>query len=459
MLCACTLAHQRARADDTEVDTETTLQAYDVQSPATSVVWSRRRLTQSLGLRYVRALADTTDDSRPAPSIAVHARLRLNQDFGDTCLVGDSLCFAVVNPARRGSYTPLANNGLLDMPLAYIEARDLPYGTETRAGRQVHYDAIGFTRIDGVSVRTAPSSLIAVEALAGALVRRESIAGTDSFVPDGIPRLALDPLERQRASYIAPEITSWLLGANLELGDEQIVRGSVAYRALLEDGAWVERRVGAGLTSHPLTPLRLSTHAVLDTIDPELIDADAGADLWLGPYRAHLELERHVPRFDPASIWAFFDVAPVWIAGVGASRQLTEAWSVDASVRGRRTELSVGADHDLGFELGTTFATPRDTMALSGFGWASGQGPLWGASVSGSHRLTMALTLEAELSAMRIDDPLRIALRGVSLYELLGARIAITDESSLQLALSHAHSEPIGQRLSFMAFLHLGAWR
>ncbi|HEX2676676.1 MAG TPA: hypothetical protein VHM19_08550, partial [Polyangiales bacterium] len=287
--CACTCAV--ARADDVEVDADTTLQAYDVQSPGTSVAWSRRRLTQTLGLRYVKPLEDAPRTGAPAPSVSAHARLRLNQDFGDTCFIGDDLCFAVVNPARRGSYTPLANNGLLDLPIAYVEARDLPLGASTRAGRQLHFDSIGLTRIDGVSARIEPHPLFAVEALGGTLVRRESVAGSDAFVPDGIPRLKLDPLERERAPYIEPEITSWLAGASVEVGDEHVLRGNLAFRALLERGDWSERRLGAGLVSQPVAPLRLATHGVLDTIDPGVIDADASAELWLAPYRAHVELE------------------------------------------------------------------------------------------------------------------------------------------------------------------------
>lgn len=469
LLLLGTVVGSSARADDVEVDADTTLQAYDVQSPGTSVLWARRRLTQTLGLRYVVPLAEAEPGRTTPASIGVHVRLRLNRDFGDTCLIDDPTCVNVMNAARRGSYTPLANNGFLDAPLAYVEARDLPYGLSARAGRQLHHDVVGLARVDGLSARVEPSRLFALQAIAGTLVRRESVAGSDVFVPEGLPRLSLEQRERERAPYIEPPTTSWLAGASLELGDERIVRGSVALRTLREDDDWIQRRVGAGLVSRPLAPLRLSTHAVFDTIDPALIDAEAGAEAWLAPYRAELTLERHVPRFDPSSIWAFFDVAPIWIASAGATRTLTDAWSVSTTLRGRRTELRDQAEHDVGLELGTTLSAARGTLALSGFGWSpldseassdeAQSGALWGASASGSYRATLALTLEAELSVMRLDDPLRRVMRGVSFFELLGGRVAITEESSLLLALSHAHSGPIGQRLSLLAFLHLGAWR
>jgi hypothetical protein len=73
--------------------------------------------------------------------------------------------------------------------------------------------------------------------------------------------------------------------------------------------------------------------------------------------------------------------------------------------------------------------------------------------------MTLALTLEAEVSLMRVDDPLRSALAGMSVYELLAARIAITDESDARIALSHSHADAVGHRVTLLAFLHLGAWR
>lgn len=462
---SCTVAY----ADDAEVSAETTLQAYDVQAPGTTVVWARRRLTQTLGLRYVRTV-EPKEPGRAAPaSLGAHVQLRLNRDFGATCVIDDPTCLTVGDPARRGSYTPLADNGVVDLPLAYVEARDLPAHLSARAGRQLHYDIIGLARVDGLAARIEPHAALAFGAIGGVLVRRASIAGSDAFVPEGLARLALDVRERERAPYIEPPITSWLAGASVELGDERIARGVLAVRTTIERDDWIDRRIGAGVASRPVSPLRLSTHAIFDTIDSGLVDAEAGAELAIEPYRARLSVERHVPRFDPSSIWAFFDVAPLWIVGLGGTRQLTHAWSVSTTVRGRRTELRKAPEHDAGVEVATALASPRNTLALSGFGWVPAStdvpseqarsGPLWGGSVSGTHRMTLALTIEAELSALRIDDPLRSATRGVSFFELLGAYVAVTEESSLQLALSHAHSGPIGQRLSFLAFLHVGAWR
>ncbi len=447
-----------AKADDAEVDATTTLQAYDVASPATAVVWMRRRLTQTLALRYVKPIAET-DEAGPPPSIQVHGGLRLNQDFGDTCQIGAPLCFAVIDPARRASYTPLASNGALDLPSAYLEARDLPYGLVVQAGRHFHYNAVGFTRLDGVSARVAPTAWFAAEANLGTLVRRESVAGSDAFIPDGTPRLALDSLDRDRAPYIAPPVTTWAADTSLELGEERVLRGTASYRTLIEHGDLVQRRVGVALVSQPASALRISTHGVLDTLDVALVDADLGARLGFGGWNLQASLERHVPRFDAGSIWAYFVTAPTWLATLGGARSIAPSWDASLAVRGRRTELITGLEHELGVDASTTLHDARNQLGLAGFGWASGSGPLWGGSLSASRRISLWVTLEAEVSAMRIDDPLRAAISGVSLYELAGAHFAITRESELRLVVTHAQSGPVGHRLSMLAFLHLGAWR
>ena len=448
----------RAAADDVHLDTETTLQAYDVNSPATPVIWARRRLTQSLALGYVKQLAEPRVDE-PTPSLQLHLRLRLNQEFGSSCTAGDQLCFAVVDPDRRGSYTPIVDDGYIDLPYAYIETRDGPYGFSVRAGRQLHSDAVGFARVDGVSARVEPSSWLAFQSVFGSLVRRTSFAGSDAFVPSVLPRLDLEPDQRSLAPYVEAPISTWLGAVGVELGDERILRVRASYRALQEHGGWLERRVGLGLASVPVNALRLDAHGVVDTLQLGLITAQLGATLSESGWRTRLQLERHEPRFEPTSIWAYFDVAPLWLGSLRSMHGFGDNLDLSLGVSGRRTELSAGPEHELGLDGMLSLHDARDTLSATGFGWAGGTGPLWGASLAASRWLTRPVRLEAEVSLIRIDDPLRAALAGVSMYELLAAHFALSEESELEIALSHAHSRAAGQRLSLLLFLHLGAWR
>jgi len=447
-----------ARADDVRVDTDTTLQAYDVQSPASSVVWARRRLTQTLSLRYVKPLGEPTGRG-PAPSLQLHVRLRLDQDFGDTCLTDRRLCYAIVNPERRGSYTPVVDEGGIDLPAAYLEARDLPLAAEIRTGRQLHVDEVGFVRFDGVSARVAPRPWLAFEAAAGALVRRTSVAGVDAFNAGSLTYLDLDPEERARVSEARYDVTTWLASLSCELGSEELLRARVSARALHERGGFVEQRLALGLASRLTDPVRLEAHGVLDVLDPALIDTQLGAELRAPPWGVQLHLEHHQPRFEPSTIWAYFDVAPVWLATLAGQVTITPALLASLGVRGRRTELEPAAEHDLGLDGTISLFDARDSVSLTGFGWLAERGPLWGASLLGSRRVTAVVSVEAEVSLFRVDDPLRTALRGLSLQELLATRVEISDESSVRLVATHTYGQAVSHRLSLLFFLHLGVWR
>ncbi|HEY2733143.1 MAG TPA: hypothetical protein VGI70_04120, partial [Polyangiales bacterium] len=373
-----------AADDDVHVEAETTLQAYDVTSPATPIVWSRRRLTQTLGLGYVKQLSDPDPNEPPPATVQVHLQLRLNQEFGSSCQASGALCYAIVDPQRRGSYTPIVDDGYIDLPYAYVETRDGPLGLTSRLGRQLHSDAIGFARVDGLSARIEPRAWLAFDALFGSLVRNTSFAGTNAFVPSELPRLDLSSSELARAPYLSPPITTWLAAASVEVGADRIVRARATYRALVESGGLLERRAGFGLTSQPSAALRLAADGVIDLLQTGLIDADVSANLSKGEWHGTTQLERHQPRFDPASIWAYFDVAPVWIASLRVARSVAEGFDASLGVSGRRTDLSSGADHDLGIDASASLHDARDALTVSGFGWASGEGPLWGGSLLGS---------------------------------------------------------------------------
>lgn len=459
---ACSAWASALRADDVRVDSETTLQAYDVQSPASSVIWARRRLTQTLGLHYVKPLAP--DARGPAPSLQLVVRLRLDRDFGDTCLAGRDICFAVVNPERRGSYSPTVERGGIDLPAAYVEARDLPLGAELRAGRQLQVDQVGMLRLDGLAARLEPYTWLGFELAAGALVRRTSFAGSDAFDAGDRPALELDADERARLAAFYPPGSlatppAWVASLGAALGSERLLRARVTARTLHEAGGYLEQRLGLSLATQPSERLRFDARSVLDLLDPEVLDAELGAELRARPWSGQLRLERHVPRFEPSTIWAYFDVAPTGLLSLAGRVELGPSALASASLRGRRTEFASGSEYDLGFDGSIALFDARDTLALAGFGWIAEQGPLWGLSVSGSHRFSHVVALEADLSLYRIDDPLREALEGVSLQELLGLHVTISDESSLLVTASHSYSSMARNRLAFMLFLRLGAWR
>jgi len=257
-------------------------------------------------------------------------------------------------------------------------------------------------------------------------------------------------------------LDSWVLGAGVEIGSIELLRVGISFRQLWEGDRVSQQRGGVGLLSRPAEPLYLQADAVWDLFDLEIIDAQVSAELEHGAATWRLSGQRHVPRYDPATIWAYFDVAPIWEEKAGASWRVTPSFEVGGAVCGRHTEIDSGYDHydhDAGVEGNTSLRWGLLKLALSGFTWAGTLGPLWGFNLDGSRPITPWFVAEGRVSLWQIANVIRSELRGASLSETLGATVRVTDNTKLSAELSHAFSERVGNRFWFYALLHLGAWR
>jgi hypothetical protein len=449
-----------ARALDAEVDSETTFRVYDVRSPASPVLWSRRRMIEQLDVALVQPLS--APDRRGEPVRAQgQLSLRLENDFGDTCFLQDATsCFDSTSRGSLGYYEPLARDGRIDLPQAYVELNGLGPGLRLRAGRQLHWDVVGFARIDGASARVEPARWLAFESVAGRLVRASSLAGTDAFAPQGLVYLELDDPTRVNPPHVLPPADTALAGGSFEVGVVEIARTSFTYRKLLDPHGTAQHSAGFGLVSQPVDPLRIDAHAVLDLISVQLVDAEVGARVFTTEATPRVVLRRQVPRFDAGSIWAYFDAAPVWEGSLGVLLQPAAGLELDLALNGRRTDLGpdVNGD-DLGGAASVLLHLPRTELSVSGFAWDGGLGSVWGTDLFASRRVVRWLVLELRFSVHRLDDPLREPIEGTSVSETLVARVPIGELSEFSAELSHAHSAPVGNRLQFLASLQLGAWR
>ncbi len=288
-----------AAAQDVHVRSDTALVAYEVRSPGTAAFMTRRRLIQTLGFTYAQAFGARHHDGRPRPRLVASFDLRLDQDFGDTCLVGRDLCVHATSTGDLGSYQPLAHDTSADAPTAWLELRDLPGGARFRLGRQLLINPIGFVRLDGLDARIAPVAWLAAEAYAGALVRQTSLAGSDAFVPQGALHLALPAsVDPSTAPYVSPPVTTWVAGAAVEGGDSRGVRTRLDFRELWESSGTVARRAAITAASAPWDALRLQASGVWDLLDGTLLDAVASVTVAAGPVTWRGGVDRHVPRFD-----------------------------------------------------------------------------------------------------------------------------------------------------------------
>jgi len=440
------------------LEVDTSFQAYEVRSPAAGVFWARRRLVDTLGLRFVQPLEEQANPAL-GPRLEAQLQLRLFQEFGDTCFVSDDICFDATEVNDLGVYQPLARDNQIDAPMAYIEVNRLFEKMTVRLGRQLHWDHTGFARVDGVNVRSQTWRWLSVETLGGLVVRDTSVAGSNAFLPQSLPRLELNRDEQRRVPYVETPTTTYIVGASIDGGDYRIVRAGVSYRSLIEDDGLATRLGGVGAMSQVFDPVLLDTNAVFDLIDGSLADAHAASQVELGDTTWRLSVERHVPRFDWSTIWAYFSAAPVWQESLSASWRVTSKIEVGTTLGSRHADIDDRTDHDMGLDGYCDVGIGGYRFDLSAFGWTGSLGPVWGGDLRANRRLLSWLRVEAHLSLWKVEQSLRSGIEGVSISETAGMDIRITENTSLLSELTHAHSDEIGHRFSFFTFLHTEVWR
>ena len=221
---------------------------------------------------------------------------------------------------------------------------------------------------------------------------------------------------------------------------------------------FVQQRVGA-ISSSPHEALRLDAQGTLDLLDLEPISALVAAELRLTPVTLRASFDHQVPRFDPSTIWAWFDAAPVQSVRAGASARLSDDLELGGALRARRVDRSPDEDLDAGLELHARTRIEGLSLTASGFAWSGALGPVAGAAIEGSRGVIHGLSVEAQLSVWQFDDPLREQSYGTVVSTIVGARWAIMEQAVLVLELQHAHSRNVGHRFRGMLVLHVMSWR
>ena len=451
------------RADDVRVSAETAIQIYEVRSPGAAAFLARRRLVQTLGLTYARVLGDVEEEraGRRVPRLAANVSLRLDQELGEDCLVTRDLCYVATLPGDPAFYQPLAEDTAIDAPEVWVEASGLPLDSRVRAGRQLHFDTIGLVRLDGASARAEPTGWLAAEVYGGLLVRRTSIAGTDAFAPQGIARIELDDVDRDRVPFLEEPATTWLAGGLVEVGDPRVARVRAGFREVQDEDGLVARRASLSVASQPVDPLRVSAAGVLDVHSRRVVDA--WAEVRVIPHEAvtvRASGERHVPVFDWGSIWAYFPLVPIDEARLGADVRISDDVIAGAAGRVRHAEIEPGTDEtDFGGEGHVGLEVVGTDVRLSGFAWDGDLGPLAAVMLDATRPLAWWVSADLRVSLWHFQDPVRGVLDGTSISEALGVRFRLSDPTTLRLELSHAHSPVVGHRFRALVLLSIEVWR
>ncbi len=444
----------RARALDVEVDSELAFQAYEVRAPGAVAFIARRRFVGDLGLALVEPLSSPDALGRVVRFVAT-GRLRLDQDFTDDCLVGRDLCLRATDAEARSDYQPLARSTRVDVPALEVAVTGLPLGAEARLGRQLRVDAIGLARFDGLALALRPIAALGARAYGGALVRGTSLGGSPQFDAVGDRYV---PSEGG-ASWLDPPRDAWIVGGDLDASLGAALSANLAARYAWDERGALLRRLSLSLASSPHELVRLDARGVLDLLDLTPISAMAALEVRAAPARLRAAIERRVPRFDPSTIWAYFEASPVDELALGARGRVSDDLELAGTLRGRRVERGQGEDLDAGIELGAWATVAGLRLGASGFAWSGSLGPTAGVALEASRELAQRVSADLTVSVWHFDDPLRVDVYGTVVSTILGARWQMTDESVLALELQHAYSGYAGHRLRGLLTLRVLAWR
>ena len=295
--------------------------------------------------------------------------------------------------------------------------------------------------------------------IGGLLVRGTSLAGTPRSELAGAVRLPED--QADRTPWADPGVDTWVVGASVTGGPGRWLQLRIAVRHMWEPDGDLLSRVSAGATSTPVSWLRMEASGVLDLLTDEVIRAAGHVTVGEEVFRVRAGVSRHVPRFDPGTIWAWFTLAPIDQAELGATWRASPDLSIGGALRGRRAELGepFGDDLDAGADAWFRARWEGFRFGASGFFWSGALGPLAGTQIDLSRRLLGWLEMGLGVSVWHFDDPNRGELYGAVLSEVLWARFRISRETLVLAELQHATSRVVGHRFRGILALRVDTWR
>lgn len=458
-LCYSTLAlalawPALARGDEVWVRADSTMQIYDVGTPASTLRWERRRFVQTLVGRYARRLLVDQE-----PRLEVVADVRIEQDFDRDCDPTLERCFPVTDSERPFDYNPLAVDSSLEARALYVRVSGLPVGGSAQLGRQLILGPIAMFRLDGLSAGVAPYDWLSLSVYGGQRVRSFSWWGTDTFAPSGSLRLRLESGRAvEEIDFVAPPLTAWVVGGSLRLLPVRWARAELSFREVWDRDGLVERRGGLRFRWSLRSWLRLSAQGVAELTSLSLVHAASRIELDIDRVTFDLGVQRRRSAYDLGTIWAYFQAAPVDEVVVGARRR-SRSLSFGAGLRGRRIDRGDESDHEIGVEAFGELRRGGWIVHLDGDFFAGDLGPLFSFSSGVERRFLDALDLRLGLSFWHFDDPMRSTLRGPSVAETLSGRLEISPVTHIGLDMQHSYNYLAGHRLRALGQLSVEVWR
>lgn len=435
---------------------DASFQTYDVRSTAGGAYLRVRRYVQTIDTEASYEFGERVD-----PTLSFGASLRLDQDFGDTCLIGRDACIDDTSRSNEGAFAPLARNTMLDVPSLWLAFKWPRIRSELRAGRMMVVDSAGFARLDGGMLQVEPTSWLRLRASGGERVSNASFAGTNAFVPAGPIRVERSNEELDDTigeGALAPAVTLWTYGGSARVQPFDGARAEFSFRETREVEGLVERRFGAEVVVEPVSGYAFYALGRLDALLWQVTDGAVGARAEWKPVTTSLAFVRHVPVFDAGSIWWFFEPAATNSIELTSYVDVSRALQLGLLAEGRATELDKAALDGA--------VEPFATLVYRGFHFRLsqriGSGDL---GVAANTEFAVTRDFDSKVNAFfrfsvwHYDDELRSSAHATSVASTLGAEFRMTPRTRLALQVDHATSELVGQRLRAVALFSFEAWR
>ncbi len=476
-----------ARADSYELTSDTTTQFYDVRTPTGVTVYTRRRLTTTLGLGAYDLLPRDGAHGR-APDLFVRARLRYDADVAQQGGFAD--------PRAVDEFVPGFAHGPFDLMYAYLEGRRFLKGClGFRAGRQYTIDPLGFWAFDGALVRVTTPYYIAAEALSGFEVRGGLPLSSGRWETSGAWRGSRADVDPSLYPSFQPASIAPAFGGSLESIGIGPLHAKLTYRRVYNTGGSTltqfanaldqarvydgtrlsHERIGGTIDASLGDVIALRSGLVYDAYNAGVMQAHASADAFVtNSVTLSADYDYYRPAFDADSIWNFFGGEPMNYLGLRASVDLTKQVSVSSGAYGRLFSINEATTTTSSLPTWTAYTVaPPNTRPFDGGGQLAANyrkstlsaglrgslnmgdaGHRVGGDLYADQRIATRHIVSTRLSLYNWEDTVR-ARGTTSLAYLLGTGYEFSPKSRVMVELDHAMNSLVGHRFRFMVSLTL----
>lgn len=442
------------RAWDVELDTKTTFDVHDIGSPRSGVLLRQRRLYQGVTLgAYSRVFG-----REESPLVSVVGALALSHDFGESCVLDSGACYTATASSDPFRHDVFGDGSILELPYLWLDVSALPGGVSFRLGRQLRWDPVGPLRFDGAAAQYRPYEWLKLEFYGGLRTTRTSLLGDDD-PGRTVDRVRDDLLAAEHAGHFAArEELAPVFGVGATLGGPSLLLGAT-FRSQWNGRDLHEQLVG--LRVHRQWSQTLSTGAsgVLDALRPQRPDVGAQVE-WAGPLtpaRVTLRYDRRVPRFDPSSIWAYFEVAPVHAVSASTRVPLGSTLTLDARAGLQVFEMTQGEVLESDSELGATLDWRMTRTHASWFLETGELGLRTGGKLGVAARYGDLLRARVVATVWHLDSSPMTSIAGLGTTATVSAGWSIASGINLECLVGVAHIQN-DTDWQFSAVFTRGAW-